>query len=464
MLAALPAHAAEPSGGSAAPAWGVVAGTDSPDAVPGRYIVTMKPGAQLSASAQGLVSGRVSGGQVATTFTAQLSAEEARRVAADPSVGIVEQDRVIRIEATQSYPVWGLDRIDQRSVKRSKTYRPFSDGSTVHAYVIDTGVRIDHVQFGGRATNGYDFTDDDAVAGDCNGHGTHVAGTIGGYSYGVAKRVRLVAVRVLDCRGSGYLSDIIDGVNWVTASAVKPAVANMSLGGPFSASLEYAVQNSINSGITYVVAAGNENRNAYYTSPAGLPAAITVAATTSKDRRAYFSNWGATVDIFAPGVNIKSAYPSSRTATQFLSGTSMAAPHVAGAVAMVLDAAPGFTPRQVRDFLVARSTKGKVTDRKQSPNRLLFVPAPPPSPKIRARTVPIAHVGQPYRIQLSLEKNRRGTWSIAAGSLPAGLFLSASGQIFGTPTTVTPPRAVVVKFTDFVPQAGARQFTLQVQP
>jgi hypothetical protein len=457
-LLTVPAQAAP----SALPAEGFVAGADAPGAVPGRYIVTLKPGAGLGASAQGLIAGRTSGGST-DTFTVTLSPAEARRVAADPAVGIVEQDRIMRLAATQRNPVWGLDRIDQRSVKRNKRFRPYADGNIVHAYVIDTGVRIDHTQFGGRATYGYDFTDRDPYAGDCNGHGTHVAGTIGGSTYGVAKRVRLVAVRVLDCAGFGFLSDIVDGVNWVTGNAVKPAVANMSLGGGYSASLEYAVQVGINSGVTYVVAAGNENRNAEMGSPAGLPAAITVAATDPKDRRASFSNWGPVVDLFAPGVNIKSAYPSSTTGTAYLSGTSMAAPHVAGAAALILDAAPYFTPKQVRDFLVSRSTRGKVKDRRYAPNRLLFVPAPPAAPRVVARTIPAAQVGVPFKVQLRVEKARRGTWSIAAGALPAGLSLAPNGQIFGTPT-VAGSSAVLVKFTDFVPQAGTRRFVVTVRP
>ena len=283
LLVAVPGSA---SPASAPVAEGVVAGADSPDAVPGRYIVTLKAGVTgLGATAQGMVAGRVTGGGTTSAFTANLSAQDARRLAADPSVGIVEQDRIVRVEATQKNPVWGLDRIDQRSIKGSKSYTPMDDGSSVHAYIIDTGIRIGNKQFGGRASYGYDFADGDTAANDCDGHGTHVAGTVGGATYGVAKRVKLVAVRVLDCTGAGLLSDVIDGVNWVTANAVKPAVANMSLGSGYSASLEYAVQTGIDSGITYVVAAGNSNANSYYFSPAGLPAAITVAASDVRDRR-----------------------------------------------------------------------------------------------------------------------------------------------------------------------------------
>ncbi|HET9516761.1 MAG TPA: S8 family peptidase, partial [Actinoplanes sp.] len=366
------AHAsADPAPGAAL---GVVQGADSPDAVPGRYIVTLKHGARASGgSVQGSLAGRLTH-LGASTYAARLSDVQARQLAADPAVAAVEQDQVVRIDATQRNPVWNLDRIDQRSRVGSRSFTPMSDGSSVHAYVIDTGVKITHNEFGGRATYGWDFYDDDANAGDCNGHGTHVAGTIGGTRYGVAKRVKIVSVRVLNCQGIGFVSDVIDSLNWVTANAVKPAVANMSLSAGYSPALELAVQESIDSGITYAVAAGNANQNAANYSPSGLPSAITVAATDSGDRRASFSNWGSTVDIFAPGVKVRSAYRGSTTATALLSGTSMAAPHVAGAAAMVLDAAPTYTPQQVRDYLVARSTKGKVINQRYSPDRLLYTP------------------------------------------------------------------------------------------
>ena len=210
--------------------------------------------------------------------------------------------------------------------------------------MLDTGIRISHQEFGGRASNGYDFVDRDGVAQDCNGHGTHVAATIGGRTYGVAKDVKLVAVRVLGCGGSGSYSGIIAGIDWVTAHAHLPAVANLSLGGTTSKALDDAVNRSIAKGVTYAVAAGNENRNACRQSPADDPAAITVGATDDTDRRASFSNYGACLDIFAPGVRIKSASNRSNTATMLMSGTSMASPHVAGAAALVLGAHPGLDP------------------------------------------------------------------------------------------------------------------------
>jgi len=370
-----PAHAVP----SVARPEGVVRGADSPGAIPGRYLVVLNSDRGVGASAQSLVGDRVArtfDGLAA--FSARLSAVQARRLAADPAVGFVEQDRTVHIEATtRRRPAWNLDRIDQRSRKPSKTYTPADDGSSVHAYVIDTGIRVSHAEFGGRASYGYDFVDHDRWARDCNGHGTHVAGTIGGARFGVAKRVKLVAVRVLDCGGSGDLEGVVDGVNWVTEHAIKPAVANMSLGAGHSSVLDYSVARSIASGVTYAVAAGNEAGNAADNSPADVATAITVGATDAKDRRAPFSNYGSAVDLFAPGVSIWSAYARGDTAIARMSGTSMAAPLVAGAVALVLDAHPGWSPRTVRDHLVRTATKGKVIRRgPRSPNRLLFMAAP----------------------------------------------------------------------------------------
>ncbi|MFI5895878.1 S8 family serine peptidase [Actinoplanes sp. NPDC051513] len=435
---AVPAQAAE----------GNVLGAGGPGAIPGQYIVTMK-----GIGAQSL------DGSAKPSYLKRMSAEQAGRLAANPGVQYVEQDRLLHTEATQRNPVWGLDRIDQRAVKASKTYTPTDDGSAVTAYVIDTGIRITHSEFGGRASYGYDFVDRDTTAADCNGHGTHVAGTIGGAHYGVAKKVRLVAVRVLDCEGEGTLSGVIAGVDWVTSHAAKPAVANMSLGGARSTSLEAAVRRSIGKGVTYVVAAGNENTNASAESPAAVSAAITVGATDSKDRRASFSNYGSVLDLFAPGVGIRSSVANSDTALATASGTSMASPHVAGAAALVLDAAPGWTPAQVRDYLVAKATTGKVEGAKGSPNRLLFVTAPPAAPAIRSTGVTLT-AGQAY--SGSLAASRRGAWTLVGGKLPAGLKLSSSGVISGTPTA--PGTATVqVRFTDFVPYAITKSLTVTVR-
>ncbi|MFC4064597.1 S8 family serine peptidase [Actinoplanes subglobosus] len=420
----------------------------------GRYIVTLKDGVPDVLAGRLLRQFRSFPG-----YVTEMTAAQAARVAADPAVRHVEADRKVALTGTQKNPTWGLDRIDQRSRSLTKSYLPSADGDAVHAYVIDTGIRTSHQQFGGRAVSGYDFVGRDAKADDCNGHGTHVAGTIGGSSYGVAKKVRLVGVRVLDCEGQGYISDIIDGIDWVTQNAELPAVANMSLGGGYSPALDWAVEDSIAAGITYVVAAGNEDTDARLGSPADVPAAITVAATDSRDRRASFSNYGGGVDIFAPGVNIKSAVSASDTATAKYSGTSMASPHVAGAAALLLDANPSWTPAQVQAKLIANATKGKVTDRAGAPNRLLFVPAPPKAPVIATGQTPQGWVGTPYTTRLTLAAGRRGSWKLDSGTLPAGLTLSSSGVISGTPE-VAGRYTVTVRFTDYVPQSVTKRVVI----
>ena len=306
-------------------------------------------------------------------FAAVMTEEQALGVSDDPRVAFVEEDSVVEAVVTQSNPPWGLDRIGQRALPLNGAYSYTTTGSGVNAYIIDTGVRRTHTQFGGRAFIGFDAVGDGQNTNDCNGHGTHVAGTVGGSTYGVAKAVRLFAVRVLGCSGSGSTSGVIAGVDWVTANHVDPAVANMSLGGGTSTALDTAVRNSIAAGVTYAVSAGNSNTNAANSSPARVTEAITVGSSTSNDARSSFSNFGSVVDIFAPGSAILSAWRTSDTATATLSGTSMASPHVAGVVARFLQANPGATPAAARNEIVAAATLNSLSGVPSgTANRLLF--------------------------------------------------------------------------------------------
>jgi len=306
------------------------------------------------------------------------SAEKIKQLLLDPSVAYIEQDQMMYatpIEASgdQPSPTWGLDRIDQRSGSLDGNYHYNFDGTGVTAYVVDTGVLNSHNEFGGRSTSGYDFVDNDNNATDCNGHGTHVAGTIAGASYGVAKNVNVVGVRVLGCNGSGSNSGVIQGINWVKNNASGPSVANMSLGGGASQATDDAVNAAVAAGITFVVAAGNDNSNACNYSPARAADAITVGSTANGDSRSSFSNYGNCLDIYAPGSNITSAWYNSNSATNTISGTSMAAPHVAGVAALYLNENNSLSSSQVEGLLNSRSSSNKVTDAKAgSPNKMLF--------------------------------------------------------------------------------------------
>ncbi|MFY1635770.1 S8 family peptidase [Solwaraspora sp. WMMB335] len=373
--AAGPVTAAEPEG--------TIRHAGGETAVKDSYIVVFKDSAvgrgEVAETARSLASKY--GRTVARTYHAALrgfeisaSAEQAARIAAHPSVDYVEQNHTVQIADTQlDPPSWGLDRIDQRSLPLDDSYTYPNTAPNVHAYIIDTGIRFSHSDFGGRAVTGFDAVDGGA-ADDCNGHGTHVAGTVGGGAYGVAKGVALIGVRVLNCSGSGTTAGVIAGVDWVTDNAVLPAVANMSLGGGANTSLDTAVRNSIAAGITYGLAAGNSSANACNTSPSRVTEGITVGATTSTDARASYSNYGTCLDIFAPGSSITSAWYTSDTATNTISGTSMATPHVVGAAALVASANPSWTPQQVRDYLYDNATVDAVGNPGSgSPNRLLYV-------------------------------------------------------------------------------------------
>ncbi|MEU5220303.1 S8 family peptidase [Streptomyces sp. NPDC020807] len=382
-----------PAAASPAAAEGVIENAGAEGTIPGSYIVTLDESAQAE-TAKGRAVAAKFGAKIERTYTSalngyavELSEAQAKKLAADPAVKSVVQNRVFTVDTTQpSPPSWGLDRIDQKALPLNQSYTyPDSAGQGVTAYIIDTGVRISHTDFGGRAFNGYDAIDNDNVAQDGHGHGTHVAGTVGGTSYGVAKKAKIVGVRVLNNQGSGTTAQVVAGIDWVTRNAVKPAVANMSLGGGVDSALDTAVKNSIASGVTYAVAAGNDNSNASNYSPARVAEAITVGSTTNTDARSSFSNYGSILDIFAPGSNITSSWGTGDTATNTISGTSMATPHVAGAAALYLADNPTATPAQVSTALVNAATPNVVTSPGTgSPNRLLYVgggTTTPPGPR-----------------------------------------------------------------------------------
>ncbi|MEW2812163.1 S8 family serine peptidase [Streptomyces massasporeus] len=360
------------------PAEGTVYGLGAKGAVPGSFIVTLDDKVNKSALAKEY------GGKLKRTYTAALdgfsagglSSAEAKRLAADPSVAKVVQVRKFSINATQDNPPsWGLDRLDQADTAGDSKYTyPDGAGEGVTAYVIDTGVRTTHKDFGGRAASGFDAVDNDNDATDGNGHGTHVAGTIAGAAHGVAKKAKIVAVRVLDDNGSGTTEQVVAGIDWVTKNHQGPSVANMSLGGGADEALDEAVRKAIAAGVTFAVAAGNESSDAGQGSPARVKEAVTVASSTKDDKQSDFSNYGAVVDVYAPGSDITSAWNDSDEGTKTISGTSMATPHVVGAAAVYLAGHKDATPEQVAKALTDGATADKISNPAQgTANKLLKI-------------------------------------------------------------------------------------------
>ena len=419
-------NAVAQSNGASSPASGLV-----------RYIVQFRPGKTSTAVAKDVA--RAHGGSLIRTFVNVLNgavidipAQALAGLIKNPNVLSVEKDAVVT--ASQTNAPWGLDRLDQRALPLSTTYSAPTEAVNVRAFIIDTGINKTHVDFGSRVVSGFDaISSGGDGSNDCNGHGTHVAGTVGGTTYGVAKGVTLVPVRVLDCNGSGTNTGVIAGLDWVASQhqAGQLDVANMSLGGGASSALDTAVNNAITRGVSVVVAAGNSNANACNYSPARVPAAITVAASDRSDIRASFSNYRSCVDVFAPGVSIISTWFGSTTATNTISGTSMASPHVAGLAALILQLNGALTPAQLASTIATNATTGIITSAgTNSPNRLVFIDSNTPTttttipvvttttiPVVTTTTIPVVRTvpATPLApVATASSKTLRATWSIPA--------------------------------------------------
>jgi subtilisin family serine protease len=366
------------------------------DAVPGSYIVILKDTrAPLDVTIDRVAEvGRATVGNRYTHgvrgFAATMTADDARALASDPDVAYVEANQRMYGDASvTNNATWGIDRIDQANLPLDTRYYGLADGSTVTAYVVDTGIRGTHTEFTGRLLPGFAGVADGQGTNDCNGHGTHVGGTIGGAVLGVAKKVNVVPVRTLGCENSGTLDAFLAGVDWVIANKQPRSVANMSVAfNPPNTTVDNKVRALINAGVTVIVSAGNRTTDACTQSPARVPEAITVAAIDKADARAAFSNYGTCVDLFAPGVDILSASYTGDTLARLISGTSQATPHVAGVAALYLSTHPTATPAQIAAALISGTVPNKVTDIQGSPNRLLSV-------KVVDTTAPVVSITAP---------------------------------------------------------------------
>jgi serine protease len=443
-------------------------------AVAGQYIVVFgavvadpRSAAQQLVAAHGGSLGHVYEHAI-RGFSAALPPGAVHALSKHPQVAYVEQDQVVTAMNVQNNATWGLDRIDQRQLPRDGKYHYEATGSGVTAYIIDTGIRLDHNEFSGRLIGGFDAITSGGSADDCNGHGTHVAGTVGGTTWGVAKAVKLSPIRVLDCRGSGTVSGVIAGVDWVTANHVQPAVANMSLGGGASTALDAAVRASIAAGVSYAVAAGNgdflgRQQPACNYSPARVREALTVGATNSNDAKASWSNYGECVDLFAPGVSITSAWHSSSTATNTISGTSMASPHVAGVAVLYLQANPTASAATVFQAVYDATTKNIVTNSSTAKNHLLysfFGAAPPPSNEAPTASFTYSCTDLACSFDGSASSDPDGSivsyaWTFGDGATGSGVTTSHSYAAGGSYT-------VTLTVTDDEGAAGASSQTVTV--